>query len=185
MLTFDEASIYNVFVLFLHKALKEQESGALKQQTVTQFMLRLYDHLNQDDETLKEIGIQCTSSPQLACLNELSLSSLFCCLQLFTSWVRDGVYDFATLPFGLKIHLPYQDLQSIKRIPLKWTGSNGRRLKLVLVGSQCLPSFLTVHTKSSLGDLLEEIKHMNEVLKHSKAHITKTANEYANVRAAM
>lgn len=114
------------FVLFLHK---EQESEALKQQTVVQFMLRLYDHLNEGDEMLKEIGIRSTSNTQLACLMELPLPSLFCCLQLFASWVRDGVYDYATLPFGLKIQLPYQDLQSIKRIPLKWTGSNRRRLK--------------------------------------------------------
>ena len=32
------------------------------------------------------------------------------------------------------------------------------------------------------GDLLTEIKQMNDVLKHSEARITKTANESANVR---
>ena len=39
------------------------------------------------------------------------------------------------------------------------------------------------HTRSGTpGDLLTEIKQMNDVLKHSEACITKTANESANVR---
>jgi len=52
------------------------------------------------------------------------------------------------------------------------------------LGLSASPPFLTVDPRRSLGDLLEEIKHMNEVLKHSEAHITKTAYEYANVSAA-
>jgi len=100
----------------------EQNSEGLEKQTVPQFILTLYDHLDQSGEVLGEIGVQSPSSSQMACLIELPLPSLFCCMQLFASWVRDGVYDFAALPFGLKTHMTYQDMQSVQQIPLKWTG---------------------------------------------------------------
>jgi len=41
---------------------------------------------------------------------------------------------------------------------------------------------LTLTHSGTPGDLLTEIKQMNDVLKHSEARITKTANESANVR---
>ena len=41
-------------------------------------------------------------------------------------------------------------------------------------------NLLSLYSGSYCG-LLEEIKQMNEVLKHSEAHITKTANEAAHV----
>ena len=104
----------------------ENSSGDLEQQTVPQFMLTLYDQLKASEEVFKEIGIHSTSASQMACLKELRLTSLFYCLQLFASWVKYGVYDFATLPFGLKTHLSYQDLQSIQQIPLKWSGREER-----------------------------------------------------------
>jgi len=100
----------------------EQSSEGLGKQTVPQFMLTLYDHLDQSGEVLGEIGVRSLSPSQMACLVELPLSSLFCCMQLFAGWVRDGVYDFAALPFGVKTHMTYQDLQCIQQIPLKWTG---------------------------------------------------------------
>ena len=104
----------------------EQKSEGLEENTVSQFLLMLYNHLKQSGEVLKEIGISSTSPSQMTCLVELPLPSLFFCLQLFTSWVRDGVYDFATLPFGVKTPMSYQDLQSIQQIPLKWTSKEGR-----------------------------------------------------------
>ena len=100
----------------------EQSGGGLEKQTVPQFMLTLYDHLDRNGEVLGEIGVRSPSSSQMVCLVELPLPSLFCCMQLFASWVRDGVYDFAALPFGVKTHMTYQDLQSVLQIPLKWTG---------------------------------------------------------------
>ena len=105
-----------------HKAVKEQSSGGLEHKTVPEFLLMLYDHLEEKSAVLKEIGVCSTSHSQLVCLIKLPLSSLFSCLQLFTSWVKDGVYDFAALPFGLKSCLSSQDLQSIEQIPVKWTG---------------------------------------------------------------
>ena len=105
----------------------KQGGEGLEQQTVHQFMLTLYKHLKESEDLLKEIGVHSTSPSQLACLVELPLSSLFSCLQLFTSWVRDGVYNFAALPFGLKTCLSSEDLQSLQQIPFKWTGRREKR----------------------------------------------------------
>ena len=105
----------------------KQSGEGLERKTVPQFTLMLYDHLKESEDVLKEIGVRSTSSSQLACLVELPLSSLFSCLQLFTSWVRDGMYNFAALPFGLKTCLSSQDLQSLQQIPFKWTGREEKR----------------------------------------------------------
>ena len=157
--------------------MEQRSSGDLELQTAPQFMLMLYDHLNQSGEVLEEIGIRSTSPSQLACLVDLPLPSLFCCLQLFARWIKDGVYDFAALPFGVKTHLSFQDLQAVQQIPFKWTGrKNGGGCHQLLHDH-----LLSLHS-GSRGDLLEEIKQMNEVLKHSEAHITKTANEATHVR---
>ena len=100
----------------------EQSSEGLEKQTVSKFMLMQYNHLSQSGKVLEEIGVRSTSASQLACLVELPLPSLFSCLQLFVNWVKDGVYDFAALPFGVKTRIPCQDLQSIQQIHLQWTG---------------------------------------------------------------
>lgn len=100
----------------------ENNSEGLEQKTVPQFLLMLYGHDKESKDVLKEIGVNSTSHSQLVCLIKLPLPSLLYCLQLFASWVRDGVYDFAVLPFGLKSCLSSQDVQSIEQIPSKWTG---------------------------------------------------------------
>ena len=89
-------------------------------------MLTLYDHLEENEAVWKEIGVCSTSPSQLACFMELPLPSLFCCLQLFASWIRDGVYDFSTLPFGVKTHMTYQDLQAVQQISIEWKGKEGK-----------------------------------------------------------
>ena len=101
--------------------MEQMSSVDLELQTVPQFMLLLYDHLNRSSEVL-EIGVRSTTPSQLACLMDLPLPSLFCCLQLFARWVKDGVYDFAALPFGVKTPLSYQDLQAVQQIPFEWAG---------------------------------------------------------------
>ena len=100
----------------------KQSSEGLEKQTVSKFMLMLYDHLSQSGKVLEEIGVRSTSVSQLECLVELPLPCLFSCLQLFVSWVKDGLYDFAALPFGLKTRIPDWDLQSIQQIHLQWPG---------------------------------------------------------------
>ena len=117
-----------------HKALVEHSSLSLQQQTVPQFTLTLYDHLKRNEDVLKEIGVHSTSPSQLACLVELPLTSLFYCLQLFASWIRDGVYDFATLPFGVKTNLSSQDQQLIQQVAHKWTGRERKRKRGVWTG---------------------------------------------------
>ena len=104
------------------KAVVEKNSEGLEQKTISQFMLILYGHNRESSAVLKEIGVCSTSHSQLVRLMKLPLPSLLYCLRLFASWVKDGVYDFAALPFGLKSQLSSQDLQSIEQIPLKWTG---------------------------------------------------------------
>ena len=85
-------------------------------------MLALYDHLNNNSAVLEEIGVHSLGPSQLACLEELPLPSLYCCLQLFVRWVEDGMYDFCSLPFAVKTHISNQDLQALQQIPLKWPG---------------------------------------------------------------
>ena len=119
-------SSVTILFLFPHKAIIAQSSEGLEQQTVPQFMLTLYDNLEENEAVLKEIGVCSTSTSQLACLMELPLPSLFCCLQLFASWIRDGVYDFASLPFRVKTHMTYQDLQAIQQISHEWKGKAGK-----------------------------------------------------------
>ena len=130
MINFSCGKLFKKFVLFpfppsIHKAVMKHSSVGLQQQTVPQFMLTLYDHLQEGEDVLKEIGVRSTSPSQLACFVELPLPSLFSCLQLFASWVRDGVYDFATLPFGVKTNLSSQVLQLIQKVPHEWTGREG------------------------------------------------------------
>ena len=103
----------------------EQNFLGLEQQTVPEFMLMLYANLQESEDMLKKIGVHSTSTSQMECLLKLPLHSLFSCLQLFASWVRDGVYDFATLPLGVKTHISNQDKELIQQIPLKWTGREG------------------------------------------------------------
>lgn len=130
----------------------ENSSGDLEQWTVSQFMLKQYGGCKESREVLKEIGVHSTSSSQLACLVELPLCSLFSCLQLIDGWIRDGVYDFAVLPFGLKTKLSSQDLLSIQQIPCKWKGreksSRVEKELLICIESHQLSTALSIQTLS-------------------------------------
>lgn len=130
----------------------ENSSGNLEQWTVSQFMLKQYGDFKESREVLKEIGVHSTSSSQLACLVELPLCSLFSCLQLIDGWIRDGVYDFAELPFGLKTKLSSQDLLSIQQIPCKSKGRKKRsrveKEPLICIESHQLSTALSIWTLS-------------------------------------
>ena len=125
---------------------------------------------------LKEIGVRSASPSQLACLVELHLSSLFCCLQLFASWVRDGVHDFAALPFGLKVYPSDQDLELVKQIPLKWTGWYGKgnesNVGITINCNSCkhfidyrirIKPFFKIHIQTT-----QSHTHMHYIHKHSQ-----------------
>ena len=94
----------------------------LRQQTLSYFLLSLYDGLESAKEVLNEIGIRMVNPTQLACLSEIHLSSLYCCLKVFSGWMEEGMYDFSTLPFTVKAHLSQDDLAALKAIPQKWDG---------------------------------------------------------------
>ena len=95
------------------------------QQTLSDFLLSLYDGLNTTKEVLSEIGISKLNATQLTCLLELPLANLYHCLNIFATWMEDGMYDFATLPYTIKTHLATEDLTTLKSIPHIWKGILG------------------------------------------------------------
>ena len=118
-------------------------------------MLTIYDHLNKSREVLEEIGIHTENltDTQLACISELPLPAVYSCLQLFVKWIKEGLYDFCSLPFAIKTHITYQDQVSLQQVPIRWAGTPTQ--------------------------LLDEIKAMSDVLSHSETHITKMVNQAA------
>ena len=95
------------------------------QQTLSDFLLSLYDGLNTKKEVLSEIGLRKLNATQLTCLSEMPLANLYHCLNIFATWMEDGMYDFATLPYTIKAHLSPEDLAILKAIPLNWEGILG------------------------------------------------------------
>ena len=45
------------------------------------------------------------------------MGRLFECLKLFVDWIRWGLYDFASLPLALRVHLDPKDVEIIENIP--------------------------------------------------------------------
>ena len=130
----------------------------LEMQTVSKFMLNLYEDLKKESEVLFKIGVKSASPSHISCLAELPLTSAYSCLKLFFGWVEEGYYDFSTLPFAFKKHMSYQDKSVVdQQLCLKWQGS--------------------------VPDLLEELQNLIDVLKHSEQDITSKVNEAANVRS--
>ncbi len=144
----------------LTKALQEvrnTEHEELKEMSVPHFMLNLYEHLKRQSEVLHEIGIRSAQSSHLQCLSDLPLMSTYSCFKMFFSWVEDGYYDFAALPFPFKVHMSYQDrLLLEQQLRLRWLGS--------------------------ISDLKEELQDLIDVLKHSEIDITSRVKEAASVR---
>lgn len=93
------------------------------QQTLPDFLFSLYGGHNKKKEVLSEIGICKLNFTQLTCLLELPLANLYHCLSIFATWMEDGIYDFATLPYTIKAHLTPEDLAILKSIPLIWEGT--------------------------------------------------------------
>ena len=101
------------------------DSAVNPQQTLSDFLLSLYDGHNTTKEVLSEIGICKLNATQLTCLLELPLANLYDCLNIFATWMEDGMYDFATLPYTTKAHLTPEDLATLKSIPVNWKGILG------------------------------------------------------------
>ena len=99
-------------------------SAVNQQQTLSEFLLSLYDGLSSIKDVLSEIGVRTLSATQLTCLSELPLANLYHCLKMFANWMEEGIYDFATLPYTIKAHLRPEDLSTLIAIPRIWEGIN-------------------------------------------------------------
>jgi len=41
---------------------------------------------------------------------------------MFVGWAEDGLYDFCSLPFGVKKHIKQQDEEALSQLPGKFKG---------------------------------------------------------------
>lgn len=125
-------------------------------QTVSQFMATLYTEISDENTILEQLGIKGLTPAQLAYLNDLPLKSSVSCLLMFTNWVEEGLYDFCTLPFSLKVHISDEDKVVVEQEVMKtWKGST--------------------------RDLLVEICELMDVLKHSENNMCDKVNESPDV----
>ena len=74
------------------------------------------------------------SQAQRGCLDGLSLDNLFHTRKLFVGWAEDGLYDFCSLPFGVKKHMNVLDEDSLSQLPDQFEGN----LSYVLTISLCV-----------------------------------------------
>ena len=135
-----------------------QPRQELEKMTVSQFMLEHYEGTSdqKEHEVLNEIGITSLNSTQFHCLIQLPLTCSIDCMLNLATWVEEGLYEFSSLPFPLKVHMSDDDRIAIEELGEKWTGST--------------------------GDLISEVKQLIDVLKHSERDITKEVNQNSQVR---
>ena len=91
----------------------------------------------------------------MKCLSSINLSNLFSTLELFVEWVKEGLYDFCSLPMALKIQLSEDDLAAIENIPPRYNGFS--------------------------SNLLAELKGLIEVLLHTEPNLVKEINQISQV----
>ena len=92
---------------------------------------------------------------QIRRLSSTKLPRLFSTFVFFVDWVKDGLYDFSSLPLALKVHIQENDLAMLNQLPTKYTGS--------------------------IITLLTEMKSLVDVLLHTEAHLIKEVNELSQV----
>ena len=95
------------------------------------------------------------SDNQLKLLSSTKLPLLFATLELFVGWVKEGLYDFSSLPMALKVQLSEDDLATLEKLPAKYPGTPSK--------------------------LLRELKGLVEVLLHIETHLVKEVNQIAQV----
>ena len=96
------------------------------------------------------------SDTQLACLSSVRLCFLFSTLELFVRWVKEGLYDFNSLPMALKVHLTEEDSTLLEQLPKRFPGTSSQ--------------------------LLLELKELSDILLHIESHLIKEVNEQAQVK---
>ncbi len=62
------------------------------------------------------------SKLQLSSLMRTELQFIFSTLELFVTWVSNGVYDFCELPFSMKADLPSEVVEELKRVSSQYLG---------------------------------------------------------------
>ena len=109
---------------------------SVKTQTIREFMSILDSQIqNQNAPVFARSSTPTLSPPQLKFLENLPTVMVFSCLQKFIQWLKDGMYDFHTLPFTLKTHLPLEDQEALLQIPEKWKGGKSSLWQPKIVGT--------------------------------------------------
>ena len=75
------------------------------------------------------------SQAQHVCLDTLTLDSLFHTRNMFVSWAEDGLYDFCSLPFGVKKQMSIADDDKLTQLPGRFEGTAIARECKALWGS--------------------------------------------------
>ena len=50
------------------------------------------------------------------------MKRLFKCMGLFVGWLQGGLYDFSSLPISVFTHLEREDMETLGKIPTKYSG---------------------------------------------------------------
>ena len=85
-------------------------------------MATLDNLIDQNTPVFAKACIPTLCPPQVLFLEALSIAMLFSSFKLLIQWLKDGVYDFHTLPFTLKAHLTKNDHEALLKIPAEWKG---------------------------------------------------------------
>lgn len=146
----------NIVMDYINKELKEQPENSvsnLQDLSVNRFLLHLYGDIKDDENILKDVGIQDLKPSQSQCLCKLPLVSTFCCLKVFVEWVEDGRYDFCMVPLSFKQRMVPDDVLKLESIAYskKW--------------------------KDAKITLMDELELLIEVLKHSERDMLKRSKE--------
>ena len=96
-------------------------------------MSNLDSQIDQSAPVFAKSSTPTLSPPQLKFLENLPTVMVFSCLQKFIQWLKDGMYDFHTLSFTLKTHLPPEDQEALLQIPEKWKGGKSS-VEIVCIG---------------------------------------------------
>ena len=104
---------------------------------------------------LPSFSLFSVTDSQVRRLSLIKLPLLFSTLVLFVGWVKDGLYDFSSLPLALKVHLQETDCTTLKQLPTKYPEND--------------------------TNLLAELKSLVDVLLHTEPHFVKEVNNIAHV----
>ena len=91
-------------------------------------------------------------------LCQIELPFLYSTLTLFTGWLKQGLYDFSSLPLGLKAHMRESDICLLEQLPGK------------------------CREVATWLSLLQQLKKLSEVLLHIIPHLIKNLSDLAQVR---